>query len=164
MARCGLLLRRNLLAALFPWPLLLCLGACSTMVLYNEPGAPNLLFRATSNGRFLTYTTIDVAIHRVTADCRAEYVGSRQVWAPLGQTADPVHLPEERLSLLEFKFHQHGNIDLWTSYKTLLRPRAGQTYEAAVSYDAGLYEVDIREAGPNGRKIEPRPLSDCHRA
>jgi hypothetical protein len=97
-------------------------------------------------------------------DCRAEYVGSHNVWAPLGQTADPVHLPEERLSLLGFEFHQHGNIERSTSYKTLMRPRAGQTYEASVNYDAGLYDVEIREIGPNGgRKIEQRPLSDCHR-
>jgi hypothetical protein len=45
--------------------------------------------------------------------------------------------------------------------------RAGQTYEATVNYDAGLYDVEIREIGPNGRlgrKIEQRSLSDCHRA
>lgn len=88
------------------------------------------------------------------------------MWAPLAQTADPVHLPEERLSLLEFAFHQHGNIESWTSYKTLLRPRGSQTYVAAITYDAGLFDVEIREAssgvGP-GRKIEQRPLSDCHR-
>jgi hypothetical protein len=46
-----------------------------------------------------------------------------------------------------------------------MRPRAGQTYEASVNYDAGLYDVEIRETGPNGgRKIEQRPLSECHRA
>jgi hypothetical protein len=169
-ARCSIArrgLRRGLrrfsyLVALVPW-----LGACSTTVFYNEPGAPNLRFRAMSIGRFLTYTSIQLDIHHVTADCRAEYVGSHNVWAPLGQTTDPVHLPEERLSLLAFEFHQHGNIESWTSYKTLLRPRAGQTYEATVNYDAGLYDVEIRETGPNGgpgRKIEQRSLSDCHRA
>jgi hypothetical protein len=159
---CGLLLPAVLLAALLPW-----LGACSTIVFYNEPGAPNLHFRASSTGKFLMYTAIHLDIHRVTADCRAEYVGSHHVWAPLSQTTGPVHLPEERLSLLEFKFHSHGNIESWTSYKTLLRPRAGHTYEAAVNYDAGLYDVEIHETGPNGgpgRKIEHRSLSDCHSA
>jgi hypothetical protein len=153
--------RGLLLSALFlPW-----LGACSTIVFYNEPGAPNLHFRASSNGKFLTFTAIHLDIHRVTADCRAEYVGSHNVWAPLAQTTDPVHLPEDRLSLL--KFHTHGNIESWTSYKTLLRPRVGHTYEAAINYDAGLYEVEIRETGPNGgpgRKLGLRSLSDCHRA
>jgi hypothetical protein len=54
-----------------------------------------------------------------------------------------------------------------TSYATLLRPRAGHTYEAAVTYDAGLYDVEIREIAPNGapgRKIEHRSLSECRRA
>jgi hypothetical protein len=153
----------NLIAvlALLPW-----LGACSTIVFYNEPGAPNLHFRATSSGRFLSFTAIHLDIHRVTADCRSEYIGSHHVWAPLGQTTDPVHLPEERLSLLEFKFKTHGGGESVTSYKTLLRPRAGRTYEAAVNYDAGLYEVEIRETGPDGgpgHKIEHRSLSECHR-
>ena len=156
IARTGLrrgLLRLAYLVALVPW-----LSACSTTVFYNEPGAPNLQFRAVSSGRFLTYTSIGLDIHRVTTDCRAEFVGSHWVWGPLGQTTDP-------LSLLEFKFHQHGNIESFTSYKTLLRPRAGQTYEAAVNYDAGLYDVEIRETGSNGgRKIEHWSLSDCHRA
>lgn len=158
----GLLLRGALLAALVP-----CLGACSTIVLYNEPGAPNLHFGATSNGKFLMYTTILLDIHRVTAECRAEYVGSHNVWAPLAQTTDPVHLPEERLSLLEFKFHSHGNIESWTSYATLLRPRASHTYAATVTYDAGLYDVEIREIDPHGapgRKIEHRSLSECRGA
>jgi hypothetical protein len=156
----GGLLRLGYLVAVVPW-----LGACSTTVFYDDPGAPNLHFHAMSSGRLLTYTAIQLDIHRVTADCRAEFVGSHHVWTPLGQTADPVHLPEERISLLEFKFHQHGNIELWTSYKTLLRPRAGQTYEVAVNYEAGLYDVEIRETGPNGgRKIEHWSLSDCHRA
>jgi hypothetical protein len=160
-ARRGLL-RFGCLVVLVPW-----LGACSTTVFYNEPGAPNLRFRATSNGRFLTYTSIQLNIHRVTADCRTEYVGSHNVWTLLGPASDPVHLPEERLSLLAFEFHQHGNIEHWSSYKTLLRPRAGQTYEATVNYDAGLYDVEIHETGPNGgpgRKIEQRSLPDCHRA
>jgi hypothetical protein len=158
----GLLLRGVLLAALLPW-----LGSCSTVVSYNEPGSPNLNFHATSNGKFLMYTAIHLDIHRVTADCRAEYVGSHHMWAPLGQATDPVHLPEERLSLLEFKFHSHGNIESWTSYKTLLRPRGGHTYEASVNYDAGLYEVEIREIDPQGapgRKIEHRSLSECRGA
>jgi hypothetical protein len=49
----------------------------------------------------------------------------------------------------------------------LLRPRAGHNYEAVVTYDAGLYDVEIREASPNGaagRKIEHRSLSECDRA
>jgi hypothetical protein len=157
-------LRFGVVVALVPCALMSGLGGCSTIPLYTEPGAPNLRFRATSSDRLFMYTTIDLAIHRVTADCHAELVGSHLVWAPLRQATEPVHLPQERLSLLEFKFHQHGNIESWTSYTTLLRPRAGQTYEAAVTHDAGLYVVEIRETGPGGRRIEHWSLPDCHRA
>jgi hypothetical protein len=60
-----------------------------------------------------------------------------------------------------------GNTESQISYTTLLRPRAGHNYEAIVTYDAGFYDVEIREVGPNGatgRKIEHRSLSECHRA
>jgi hypothetical protein len=82
--------------------------------------------------------------------------------------ADAAHLPEERLSELVFRFHTHGGgAESLTSYATLLRPRAGHAYEATVNYDAGFYDVEIREIGPNGapgRKIEHRSLSECRRA
>lgn len=142
------------------------LGACAGTVPYAEPGAPNLQFRAASSGNLLTYTAIDLDIHRVSADCRAEYAGSHALWTPLGPTTDPVHLPEDRLSLLSFTFHGHGATEVWTSYRTLVRPRAGRTYEAAVSYGAGYYQVEIRERGPGGepgRVLEHRSLADCGR-
>jgi len=146
------------------------LAACTTAALYQDAGTPNLHFRATSTGSFLTFTTVHLDIHRVTADCRAEYVGSLNLWAPLPlrPPAEGAHLPEERLSELVFKFNTHGgNTESQISYTTLLRPRAGHNYEAIVTYDAGFYDVEIREVGPNGatgRKIEHRSLSECHRA
>lgn len=164
--RPGRLLRRAaVLAAVLPW-----LGACSTAVLYHESGTPNLHLSTTSTGEFLSFTVVHLDINRVTADCRAEYVGTLNLWAPLPlrPPADAAHLPEDRLSQLVFKFKTHGgNRESLTSYATLLRPRAGHTYEAAVNYNAGLYEVEIREISPNGasaRKIEHRSLSECRRS
>ena len=98
------------------------------------------------------------------------YVGSLNLWAPLPlrPPADRAHLPEERLSQPVFKFNTHGgNTESQISYTTLLRPRASHNYGAVVTYDAGLYDVEIREVDPNGaagRKIEHRSLSECHRA
>jgi hypothetical protein len=46
-------------------------------------------------------------------------------------------------------------------------PRADHTYAATVTYDAGLYNVEIRKIDPHGapgRKIEHRSLSECRRA
>jgi len=160
----GRLLRAALLLAMLPW-----LAACSTAVLYQDAGAPNLHLSTTSTGQFLTATVVYLDIHRVTTDCRAEYVGSLNLWAPLPlrPPADAVHLPEERLSQLLFKFKTvGGNGSALTSYATLLRPRAGYTYDATVSYNAGLYDAEIREIGPHsapGRKIEHRSLSECRR-
>ena len=162
----GRLFRNALLLGVLSW-----LAACGTAVLYQDSGAPNLHLSTTSNSTFLTATVVYLDIHRVTADCRAEYAGSLKLWAPLAlqPPQDAVHLPQERLSQLVFKFKTVGanNYSGLTSYSTLLRPRAGHTYAATVTYDAGLYDVEIREIDPHGgpgRKIEHRSLSECHRA
>jgi hypothetical protein len=71
-----------------------------------------------------------------------------------------------RLSQLVFTFKTVGanNYSGLTNYSTPLRPRAGHTYAATVTYDAGLYDVEIREIDPRGapgRKIEHRSLSSA---
>lgn len=149
------------IAAVLPW-----LGACSTA--YQEPGASNLHFRTSSTANLLGFTTVFLDISHVTADCRAEPVGSVNLWAPLPlrPPAEAVHLPEEQLSKLAFRFVTNGgNSRSVIVYETLLRPRAGRVYEATVSYGSDLYDVDIRETGAGGapgRRIEHRALSDCH--
>jgi hypothetical protein len=144
--------------------------ACGTAVPYQDSGVPNLRLSTTANsGTFLTATVVYLDIHRVTADCGTEYVGSLNLRAPLALRDPPaaIHLPEERLIELVFKFKTvGGNYSGLTSYATLLRPRAAHTYEATVTYDAGLYDVEIREIDPHGapgRKIEHRSLSECRR-
>ena len=162
----GRLLGNALLLGVLTW-----LTACGTAVLYQESGAPNLHLTTTANsGMFLMATVVYLDIHRVTADCGTEYVGSLNLRAPLALREPPsaIHLPEDQLSQLVFKFKTvGGNYSGLTSYSTLLRPRAGHTYEAIVAYDAGLYDVEIREAGPPGapgRRIEHRSLSECRRS
>ena len=69
-------------------------------------------------------------------------MGSLNLRAPLASREPPaaIHLPEERLSELVFKFKTvGGNYSALTSYPALLRPRAGHTYEATVTYDAGFH-------------------------
>src|SRR5712671_2847970 len=145
----GRLFRNALLLGVLSW-----LAACGTAVLYQDSGAPNLHLSATANsGVFLMATVVYLDIHRVTADCRPEYVGSLNLRAPLALREPPsaIHLPEDQLSQLVFKFKTvGGNYSGLTSYSTLLRPRAGHTYAATVTYDAGLYDVEIREIDPHG--------------
>lgn len=149
--------------AVLPW-----LGACGT--LYQEPGPSNLHFRTSSTANLLGFTAVFLDIRRVTADCGAEPVGTVNLWAPLPlrPPAEAVHLPEDQLSELAFRFVTNGgNSRSVTVYETLLRPRAGRVYEATVSYGSDLYDVDIRELGAGGapgRRIEHRALSDCRGA
>jgi hypothetical protein len=133
------------------------------MVLYQNSGTPNLRLNTTSTGRFLTVTAVHLDVHRVAADCSAEFMGSVSLQSP----SAAIHLPEEQSSQLVFKFLTYGNGERLTTYTTLLRPRTGHSYAATVTYDEGFYDVELREIGPNGaqgRKIEHRSLSDCHRS
>ena len=49
-------------------------------------------------------------------------------------------------------------------YETLLKPRAGYTYDVKVSYFDNIYNVTIREIDPrksSSREIERRSLQAC---
>jgi hypothetical protein len=51
-----------------------------------------------------------------------------------------------------------------TSYSTLIRPREGHTYEAAVTYKSGLFTIDIVEIAPQKalrRNLLRQDISSC---
>ena len=144
------LLRFGYLVALVPW-----LGACSTTVFYNDPGAPNLRFRAMSNGRFLTYTSIQLDIHHVTADCRAEYVGSHNVWAPpsgvMSSNPGAVNYVSPTLGVL-------GPYNYLTGQQWNALPNVQDDQFRAVTLGSGL-DLQVPIDGQMAGAILPPPLS-----
>ena len=142
------------------------LAGCSGIKTYPDTQPKNLFVRTeASSGSAFARVRVAVHIHQVDASCRTEYLGTVQ----LNEPSVEIGIPPDRLSYLEFSFFSSsflGGSSGTISYATLLRPRAGHTYDAKASYAEGIYHVEIRESDPRrpaGREIERRGLDECGR-
>jgi hypothetical protein len=141
-------------------------AGCGGAVRYADTGEKNLAISAeTSSGSAFSSVKAVLGVHAVDAQCKLAYEGYVDLDRPLVQ----VGVPPGRLSYLVFEFAsssfmggRRGSI----TRETLLRPRAGASYEVKVSYQDDLYDVQIRETpsrGARAREIELVPLSACRR-
>jgi hypothetical protein len=142
------------------------LAGCSGIKTYPETSPRNLVVKTEArSGSVLGRTRVSVHIHEVDASCRTQYLGTVQLSEPTVE----IGLPPERPSYLVFNFHSSsflGGSSGSINYETLLRPRAGYTYDATARYTDGIYQVEIRESGARGgtgREIARRGLADCAR-
>jgi hypothetical protein len=142
------------------------LAGCSGIKSYPDTSPRNLVVKTEArSGSFFSSTRVSVHIHEVDTSCRATYLGTVE----LSQPTVEIGIPPGRLSYLEFSFYNSsflGSSSGTISWATLLRPRAGYTYDATARYTDGIYHVVIRESGARasaGREIEQRGLSDCGR-
>lgn len=142
-------------------------GGCSGIKTYPNDLPKNLQVRteATSGSAFSSMR-VALHVHQVDASCRTEYQGTVQ----LNEPSIGVGVPSGRMSYLVFTFSGSsflGGSSSSTGYETLLRPRAGYTYDARARYKDGIYHVEIRESGgprqAAGREVERRSLADCGR-
>ena len=142
------------------------LAGCSGIKTYPDTSPRNLLVRTeASSGSMLSKVRVSVHIHEVDAGCRTHYLGTVQLDEPTVEIGVPAGKP----SYLVFNFYNSsflggttGNIN----YETLLRPRAGYSYDATARYRDGIYYVAIRESGARGsagREVARRGLSECAR-
>jgi hypothetical protein len=143
------------------------LVGCSGLKTYPDTSPRNLVVRTeASSGSMLAKTRVSVHIHEVGANCRTEYLGTVQLSEPTVE----IGIPAGRPSLLVFNFHNSSFLGSSTgsvSYETLLRPRAGYTYDATARYREGIYYVSIRESGARssaGREVARRGLNECGRS
>ncbi|MGH8703339.1 MAG: hypothetical protein ACREVR_19480 [Burkholderiales bacterium] len=142
------------------------LAGCSGIKTYPDTSPKNLIVRTeASSGSAFGRVRVSVHIHQVDASCRTEYLGTVQ----LSEPSVEIGIPPERLSYLEFSFFSSsflGGSSGTIHSATLLRPRAGYTYDASARYADGIYHVVIRESGARGsagREIERRGLDECGR-
>jgi hypothetical protein len=139
------------------------LSGCAGIKTYPNTPDKNLRVRTeTDSGSLFSNVHAAVDIYRVDADCTTEYEGTVQ----LDARSVAIGIPSGRVSYLVFVFARSGLLSRSSTitYDTLLRPRAGQTYDVSVSYRDDIYNVVIREAGSQqgkGRVIGPRNLQDC---
>ena len=142
------------------------LAGCSGLKTYPDTSPRNLIVKTeASSGSAFSRMRVAVHIHEVDANCRTQYLGTVQLNEPTVQ----IGVPLDRSSYLEFSFLSStflGGSSGTISYETLLRPRAGYTYDATARYADGIYYVSIRESGARGkagREIARRGLAECAR-
>jgi hypothetical protein len=142
------------------------LAGCSGIKTYPDTSPKNLIVKTEArSGSVFSSARVAVHIHQVDANCRTEYLGTVQLNEPTVE----IGIPPERLSFLVFNFRTSsflGGSSGSINYETLLRPRAGYTYDASARYADGIYHVVIRESGARGsagREVERRGLADCNR-
>ena len=103
----------------------------------------------------------ELDVHSVDAQCRAPYFGT----VKLNQPSVAVGIPVDAWSYLKFDFASSSLLrgSHRMTKDTLLRARAGHSYEIDVSYKDDIYNVVIREKPPRGpaRELPLRDLASC---
>lgn len=131
------------------------LAGCAGTRPYSGEGRSNLAVRtAVESGVRAT-----LHVHRVLADCSTEYRGSVELDRPVVSIA----LPAEAQSYVVVTYDTSSFLggSRSTNAGTLLRPRAGETYELAVSYRDAVYSLSLRDGA--GRELPRRDLAACAR-
>ena len=132
---------------------LVLLAGCSGLRPYPEDAAPkNLTVQTKTSG-----VRAELDIHSVDAQCRAPYVGT----VKLNKPSMAIGIPADGWSYLKFDFASSSFLrgSHQMTKGTLLKTRAGHTYEVDVSYKNDIYNVVLREKPPRGPSRE-LPLLD----
>jgi hypothetical protein len=140
------------------------LAGCSGLKTYPDTAPKNLLIRTeATTGSILSTVRVAVHVHRVDAKCRTEYQGTVE----LGERAVHVGLPVDRVSLVAFVFNTSatfGGPSGSVRVEHLLKPRAGYTYQAKVSYADSMYHVLLQEIDPrriSSREVDRKSTKGC---
>jgi len=136
---------------------LVLLTGCGGLKSYPEDAAPkNLTVRTAASG-----VRAELDIHSVDAQCRAPYVGT----VKLDKPSVAVGIPADGWSYLKFDFASSSFLrgSHQMTKGTLLRTRAGHSYEADVSYKDDIYNVVLREKPARGaaREVPLLDLASC---
>jgi hypothetical protein len=141
------------------------LVGCSGIKTYPNTLDKNLHVRtATDSGSLFSSVRTAVDIHHVGADCTTEYEGTVQLEKP----SIKIGIPSNTWSRLVFVFANNSflaNSSSTITYETLLKPRAGYTYEIKVRYQDDIYNVSVQETHPDDparREVERRTLRACN--
>jgi hypothetical protein len=141
------------------------LAGCSGLRTYPNTSDKNLQIRTeTDSGSIFSNVRASLHIYRVDADCKTRYEGTIKLNKPLVE----VGIPSGRTSYMVFNFSGYSflaNSSHSIDYNTVLKPRAGYSYNIEVRYIDDIYNVAVHEAHPGkaaGREIERIDLSACN--
>jgi len=142
----------------------LVVAGCAADSRYAGLPEKNLVIRTeTSSGSAFSSVRAVLGVHAVDAQCKLTYEGSVQLDQPLVS----VGIPSGRLNYLVFRFATSSSLGGTRgsiSRETLLRTRAGATYDVRVTYKDELYDVVIREIparGGRAHEVELARLGAC---
>ena len=139
------------------------LTSCAGIKPYPNTLSKNITIKTSSKGGFLTTVNIQVHIAKVSKNCQGLYIGTVKLRNPV----EKVGLEADKWSYLTFNFATStflGGSSSSINLGTLIKPRKGHTYELDVTYFENIYNVEIFEKGPRGKKrreIDIRNLQDC---
>lgn len=142
---------------------LLALGACASAPRSYSSSAPKNFHVDTRVDGGAKRAAVAFDIHRVDARCETRHEGR----VDLENGATELGLPVEVPLYLEFIFVTAGSFNSSlgaTREGRLFTAKPGYAYRAEVSYDKGIYAVDIREArqgAKSGRLMKATPLGAC---
>lgn len=133
-------------------------SACGGTKPYRNDGAENLAVRTELDSG----VRATLHVHRVDANCQAEYQGG----LALDRPSLTLGIPAGHFSYLDVTFDSSSFLagSRRMNAGTLIRPRAGHRYDVAVAYRDSLYQLTIRETGPAGkasRELPRRDLGAC---
>ena len=137
---------------------------CSGLRTYPNDLEKNLVIRTnTDAGSMFSKVRADVEIFGINANCETEYHGT----VSLNKPSVEVGIPPEKLSYMVFVFSNSSFLFGSSStmrHETLLKARAGHTYDIEVSYIDDIYNMAISEkrpGAPKARKIALRSMGAC---
>jgi hypothetical protein len=147
-------------ARVFACTLLLTVAGCSGLKDYASAADRNLLIRTKTSGSPLTKVEAFLHVYRLKNACETEYLGT----VKLDRDEIRTGLPQQP-TYLKFVFKGSSRLGGGSSlipYGVAVTPRPGARYLADLSYAGSVYEVTVRELGPQGkagRLIERRALN-----
>jgi hypothetical protein len=141
-------------------------AGCSGLRAYPDRADKNLSVRTElKSGSIMSTVRAALHVHRTNSKCETQYVGTIELTEPLTR----IGLPAGELSYLVIRFGSSsllGASSRTLTFDTLLRARAGHTYDINVGYADDVYDVSIREIGPrsSAKEIPRSDLKACGKA
>ena len=148
-------------ARVFACTLLLTVAGCSGLKDYAGAADRNLLIRTKTSGSPLTKVEAFPHVYRLKDACATEYLGT----VSLDRDEIRTGLLPQQPTYLKFVFKTSSRLGGGNSlipYGVAVTPQPGAQYVAELSYADSLYNVTVREIGPQaraGRLIERRGLN-----
>jgi hypothetical protein len=139
------------------------LVSCAGVKPYPNTLKKNVSIKTSSESGFLSKVRVELDIHSVDKQCQSAYLGTVNLTEPKAK----VGLPSGKWSYMVFNFTSSSflaNSRSSINLGTILKPRSGYRYELEVSYADNIYNVQIFEIAPRGKKrreIDLRNLQDC---